>query len=146
MLYYWMDNKVIRGHQKVLGYLKKTLSSNWFVQDKDTSYTIKTSTNCCNFKYHYNITLHYTLMWMQAGASLRPINCNFKPQGPHRTTPVENVALLNCHHIILPGSLVEKQLIQLQSLSLTWSKLLLHISNSICIELNKVFQILIIGG
>lgn len=62
------------------------------------------------------------------------INYNFKPGGPHRSTTVENVALLNCHHIILTGSLAEKQLIQLPSPSLPWGTQRLYSYNPICIE------------
>ena len=82
-------------------------------------------------------------MWLLAEASLKPINCNFKPQGPQRTT-LENVALLNCHYITcFPGREIANSIPIL--LSLTWNKWQRHISNSICIELNKVFWILFIG-
>lgn len=60
------------------------------------------------------------------------INYDFKPGGPHRSTTVENVALLNCRHIILTGSLAEKQLIQAPSL--TWGTQRLYSYNQICIE------------
>lgn len=43
---HWMNTKAIGGPQKYWDILK-TLPSNWFVQDKVTSYTIEMSTNSC---------------------------------------------------------------------------------------------------